>query len=342
MATEPKSKEPSYDYSPEFSQDQQKQASGLARKLLAVMNDIEAVEKTGHNTFFNYDYQKASEVAKAVRQSLVKHGVWQSTTMLARKDYDFQQADGKTVHGADVTCRIVFEDVDTGRTSLPCEAYGSAFDFGDKAISKAQTMALKYALKAAFLIPDEADAEADESVDRSTGAKPPAAKPTASAPRAAQPASTSGIQYNEVSDNAAQIRVADVIEKKSQSGKTYWEVVVNGKSGVTTWDSAIAPALLEAKGELLDVEIKKKGDWVNVVSILSPIGQDRTAARKGEKTVADVKKQYTNPPQPEPPPAKQTRTERQPTTRRGGQAFGRAAEAEPEAEFEATDEDVPF
>ena len=46
-------------------------------------------------------------------------------------------------------------------------------DNNDKAAYKAQTGALKYALKNAFLIPDEADPEADESVDRASAPAAP-------------------------------------------------------------------------------------------------------------------------------------------------------------------------
>jgi hypothetical protein len=147
-------------------------AKSLAAKLLAVMEEIDSVEKGGRNQTQNYSYVKSADVARAVRKALIKAKVWPEVTMGARHDCEFantnSRGETKTWHGVDVQCIIVFVDTETGERSQPTCALGTAFALDDKAIYKAQTGAIKYALRDAFLIPDESDPEADESVDHWT------------------------------------------------------------------------------------------------------------------------------------------------------------------------------
>ena len=94
------------------------------------------------------------------------------------------------MHTATVKATIVFHDLDFNE-KLTASGLGDGADSGDKGIYKAQTGALKNALRNAFLLPDEADPEADEEVDKATKVSKPtpvAAAPAAKPPKAEFPA----------------------------------------------------------------------------------------------------------------------------------------------------------
>lgn len=138
-------------------------------KLTALYEAIEYVGKGGHNEKQNYDYVKATDVVKAFRKAAI------DLKLYAEINFDFVGgpftiARAKDVNApfaaVNVKCSGVLYDLESDG-SKTFSGLGTAADTGDKATYKAQTGALKYALKHAALIPDESavDPEADESVD---------------------------------------------------------------------------------------------------------------------------------------------------------------------------------
>jgi hypothetical protein len=141
----------------------------LVQKLIQVYEEIDNIQKAGHNKNQNYDFVRAADLVRAVRKALLKVGVYAEVNLVTEKQYTIARAEkngqaSTPFNAADVRCTIVFHDGDTSDT-LTASGLGSGFDGGDKAVYKAQTGSIKYALRNAFLLPDEADPEADESVD---------------------------------------------------------------------------------------------------------------------------------------------------------------------------------
>ena len=141
----------------------------LVQKLIQVYEEIDHIQKAGHNKNQNYDFVRAADLVRAVRKALLKVGVYAEVNLVTEKQYTIARAEkngqaSTPFNAADVRCTIVFHDGDTSDT-LTASGLGSGFDGGDKAVYKAQTGSIKYALRNAFLLPDEADPEADESVD---------------------------------------------------------------------------------------------------------------------------------------------------------------------------------
>lgn len=146
----------------------QKQKKSLVRKLAEACDAVGGVEKKGRNEFQKYNYVKAADVAKAIRHELFRRGI---LVLIDEKAWT-EERQIKTNSGdsiplmrlhAEITFRDEYESVG------PINAYATAFDSGDKAIYKAKTGLLKYALRGLGLIPDEKDdPEADENTDLST------------------------------------------------------------------------------------------------------------------------------------------------------------------------------
>lgn len=153
----------------------------LRQKLVQVYHEIDAVEKGAKNSAQGYSYVRAVDLVNAVRRALKKLNIYAEIQFECLRSYAYTTAKGSVMNAGDVICKITFYDADTADAAIingldlapkhTASGLGSAADSGDKYLYKAQTGALKYALRNAFLIPDENDPEADEDVDHE--AQPP-------------------------------------------------------------------------------------------------------------------------------------------------------------------------
>lgn len=135
----------------------------LVRKLAAVMGEVERIPKSGRNDFHKYDYATEADIVAAVRKGLAERGVmivhkvdaltWRQST----KSSGEPASPIATVH---VTFSAI--DGDSGETLVVAQTVGEGQDSGDKAVYKALTGALKYAILKLFLIPTGHDPEASK------------------------------------------------------------------------------------------------------------------------------------------------------------------------------------
>lgn len=150
----------------------------LVNKLAEVMAEIDHVEKRGRNESQSYDYVKAADLANIVRKKLASRKVMmlssveEATHFQVERPPDAQGNQRSPMLGVHIKVKYTFHDGETGE-QLSFNGFGTGLDTGDKAIYKAHTGALKYALRNAFLVPDEkGDPEADEKVDKEVEAVP--------------------------------------------------------------------------------------------------------------------------------------------------------------------------
>lgn len=151
---------------------------GTPAKLAEVMRRIGSVGKGGYNQAQNYAYTSAEDVLKKVQAAAADLNLCVQTSATLEKHERFEQ-NGKSKTHAVVKVTLGFIDGDVapergGYPGIQMEAYGEGVDSGDKAIAKANTAALKYALCAGLLIAFASDdPEADTSTDRDAGAVKP-------------------------------------------------------------------------------------------------------------------------------------------------------------------------
>jgi ERF superfamily len=129
-------------------------AKSLVEKIAAACDKVGAVPKRGRNEGKDYPYQKASDVAAALRHHLFFAGV-----LLLADESEPKFARIETNGGGFLTEAHVAVDYELtdGKESIEKRAYGIAWDDEDKALYKAKTGALKYFLRGLGLIPDEKD-----------------------------------------------------------------------------------------------------------------------------------------------------------------------------------------
>jgi len=132
----------------------------LVQKLADVMAEVGYVQKDATNEFHKYRYASAAAVLSKVNAALSSRGIAVSSTAELVAHDRIDGAKPKTI--AVVKLTLIFND---GTNTLQIEGLGSGEDTGDKAVMKANTAALKYALANAFLISWGDDPEADPSTD---------------------------------------------------------------------------------------------------------------------------------------------------------------------------------
>lgn len=131
----------------------------LYQRLLAIQSEIDGIEKAGTNESQGYKFLRAVDVTKVVRTLLVKHGVYVATGLRQMQHPQVIDRPNKSAFIlATVDGTMTFVNVDVPTETLVIDITGSGGAFGeDKGAYKAITGAIKYGLRAAFLIPDEAD-----------------------------------------------------------------------------------------------------------------------------------------------------------------------------------------
>lgn len=120
-------------------------------RLAAVMADVKPVAKSGYNSAQRFNFRTVDDTVSHVQQAMTKHGVVIVPEVLSAV-YEQQE----TMKGGTVTiCRVLvsYTFYAEDGSSITTSMQGEGRDHGDKATSKAMSMALKYALFQSLLIP---------------------------------------------------------------------------------------------------------------------------------------------------------------------------------------------
>ena len=139
----------------------------IAKKFVEVMRDCSHVAKNGSNDFHRYKYATAADVLEKVNASLTKHGLASGVTPNILNTQQISTAKGNVENLVTVEVVVTLIDPDSGET-LTIKGLGSGQDAGDKAVAKAQTMAIKYAYLNSLAIATNDDPEAHQHTDEVT------------------------------------------------------------------------------------------------------------------------------------------------------------------------------
>lgn len=128
--------------------------------LLEVMRAIPAVKKEDRNTQQNFNFRGIDAVLNAVGPAMRKHGVIALPQLMEQRTENFTTAKGTAMRLVVLTVRYTF--VGPEGDALITEVPGEAADAGDKAYSKAMSVAFRTALLQTLALPtDERDPDAD-------------------------------------------------------------------------------------------------------------------------------------------------------------------------------------
>lgn len=164
------------------------ESSSLHRKLAQVMYEADRIPKNGTApaAMGGFKFVQVGDAADVIRKALAEQKVSMIPTAIELvSEADHATSSGKTMSTVTVRTTWTLTDADSGE-SIVIQSMGSGADMGDKAIPKAQTNAMKYALLMGFLLSTGDDPEMTDSSDRRgernlrVGAadyQPPAEKP---------------------------------------------------------------------------------------------------------------------------------------------------------------------
>jgi len=140
----------------------------LKQKLAEVRRRIGQIEKRGINQEGGYNYVRAADLSGAVGDVLAELGVIMLPRLesISSEPLGADHTDGE--HLTRVVIEYCFMDANSAE-ELSVKVAGEGADPGDKAVCKAQTSALKYALLQSFLIATGDDPEEDSGKSRDRG-----------------------------------------------------------------------------------------------------------------------------------------------------------------------------
>jgi hypothetical protein len=124
--------------------------------LSRVMRDVQAVAKKDRNDFQKFNFRGIDAVVNAVGPAFRNHGVVCLPNVVSQERWtDTTKQNGTQLH---VLLEVLFTFIGPSGDTLTATTYGEAFDSGDKAFSKAHSVAYRTCLLQALCIPtDEPD-----------------------------------------------------------------------------------------------------------------------------------------------------------------------------------------
>lgn len=118
----------------------------IGQKIISIMSEIEAVQKTEIDEEKNYKFAKSEEIIAMVKPLLVKYKV----IILPVKVMNFTPQGNKIF----ITMKYQFIDIeDPNKDSVEVEIPGGGFDEKGRAVYAALTGAYRYAMQEVFAIP---------------------------------------------------------------------------------------------------------------------------------------------------------------------------------------------
>lgn len=131
----------------------------IVERLSAAADMIGAVRKTDQNQHQGFKFRGIDAVMTACAPAFRKYQIVMSSRVLDREYMSVATSKGKQTMGVRLTVEYTFH---CPHDSLTTTVVSEAMDYGDKATSKAMSMALKYALFQTLCLPtDEPDPDHD-------------------------------------------------------------------------------------------------------------------------------------------------------------------------------------
>lgn len=146
--------------------------TNAAQALIAVMQDVRSVAKKDRNTQQGFDFRGIDSVIDEVGPALRKHGVLLLPNVEEITTETYQTKGGTAMRNvtAKVSWTVVGPEGDI--LQAPLRTVGEAADSGDKAISKAQSVAHRIIMIQALCIPTGQPDPDGESHERATQTQP--------------------------------------------------------------------------------------------------------------------------------------------------------------------------
>lgn len=145
----------------------------IHERMVAIVGEMPAIGKDQTNQQQNFKFRGIDDVIAELSVLLFKHGVYYTPRVLARETAERTTSKGNSLYVCCLHVEFTFHGL-TG-DEVVASAWGEGSDSGDKATSKAHTMAQKTALVECFNVRtrDSADPDAETPEESTSKAAAP-------------------------------------------------------------------------------------------------------------------------------------------------------------------------
>lgn len=143
----------------------------LHKKFSKLKKLVSGIEKGGTNTTQNFDYITYGQMYAKVSNLFEKIGLDMTASIKNIEKNTFKDKKGRDVFMVTIKGEISVVDTDTGYSEL-YEWYGQGFDFGDKALTKANTFLMKGWLQSNLFIASDKDPDGETVIDDTYNEQP--------------------------------------------------------------------------------------------------------------------------------------------------------------------------
>ena len=141
-------------------------------KMAAILRATDAIAKKKKNVSQGFNFRGIDDVMNELHASFAEHGVFLTSRVLELKRTQVATQKGGKMEHQFQRIKFTFHAEDGSSVSSVC--WGEAMDTGDKASNKCMSIALKYCLLQAFLIPTEDMIDPDSQTHQTgSGARNP-------------------------------------------------------------------------------------------------------------------------------------------------------------------------
>lgn len=155
-------------------------SKNLYQKMTSIMKEVETVFKGANISMGNgrsYSAVNHDDVARLLHKPLAENGIITKVSVekveLSSREKTNKYGDTSPEYRADVWVEVTFINADNPTEREVCKSFAYAFDSGDKAVGKAESMAVKYVFLKNFVL-ESTDNE--ESRDHENNFKAPPKK----------------------------------------------------------------------------------------------------------------------------------------------------------------------
>lgn len=136
----------------------------IYERMVAIMRDVGHIGKDSKNTFHHFDYRGIDGVLNALGPAMRQHGVFLRVETLGMTVETVETGKDRKLQRF-ARARVSYSFKGLAGDEVECIVEGEAFDSGDKAVTKAMSVALRTCLLQTFVMPtheQDPDSRSDE------------------------------------------------------------------------------------------------------------------------------------------------------------------------------------
>lgn len=140
--------------------------AGIYDAIINIMSEVGSISKCKRTSGFgeSFTYRGIDDVYNVLNPLMAKHGVFCCPEVLDTTREERVNKKGTVM--AFVTAKVRYTFYAKDGSSVSCVTCGEGMDSGDKATSKALSIAMKYAMFQVFVIPTEEMPDPDATIDQ--------------------------------------------------------------------------------------------------------------------------------------------------------------------------------